>query len=334
MTLDLSLVWAAVIGFAVFMYVMLDGFDLGLGVLFPFAPGDADRDVMMNSVAPVWDGNETWLVLGGVGLLAAFPKAYAALLPALYLPVLLMLIALIFRGVAFEFRFKAHTSRWVWDVAFAGGSLAATFAQGLVLGAFVRGIALEDGRFVGGPWDWLGPFPIFVGLALVVGYALLGACWLILRTEGPLQEWAFDCARVLAIGLLLAIAAVSAWTPLADTSIAARWFSWPNPVVLWPVPVLTAILAWALLSALARRREIMPFVATLGLFALAYLGLGISLFPQIVPPSLSIWEAAAAPNSQAFALVGVGVMIPVVLVYTVYVYWVFRGKMRHGEGYH
>ncbi len=193
--IDLPLLWAAIIVVGVVMYVLLDGFDLGVGILFPFLPTDQDRDLAMNSVAPIWDGNETWLVLGGAGLFAAFPLAYAVILPGTYLPLIIMLLGLIFRGVAFEFRFKAHHRRHLWDKAFHYGSLAATIAQGMVLGAFIQGFEVENRQFAGGMFDWLTPFSLLTGAALISGYALLGATWLIMKTERELQERCYRLAR-------------------------------------------------------------------------------------------------------------------------------------------
>ncbi|MGH8355331.1 MAG: cytochrome d ubiquinol oxidase subunit II [Pseudomonas sp.] len=334
MEIDLPLIWAAIIAFGIFMYVVMDGFDLGIGILFPFIRDQAERDLMMNSVAPIWDGNETWLVLGGAGLFAAFPLAYSVVLTALYLPLTLMLIALIFRGVAFEFRFKAKRTRYLWDAAFIGGSVVATFTQGLVLGAFIDGLPVANRAYAGGPFDWLAPFPLFTGAALLVGYAMLGCGWLILKTEGRLQRQMFQLMLPLACTLLLSIAIVSLWTPLAHAAIARRWFSLPNLLFFFPVPLLVALTLLALVRAVLRRREVQPFVLTLVLIALSYLGLAISLWPNIVPPALSIWEAAAPAKSQAFTLVGVLVMLPIILIYTAHNYYVFRGKIRLGEGYH
>jgi len=334
MSVDLTLIWAGIIAFGVFMYVLMDGFDLGVGILFPFAPDDDSRDLMMNSVAPIWDGNETWLVLGGAGLLAAFPLAYAVLLPALYFPVLLMRVALIFRGVAFEFRFKARTSRHLWDKAFHWGSLLATFAQGVILGGFIGGFQVEGRHFAGGMFDWLKPFAIMTGLGLITGYALLGATWLIMKTEDALQRWAYDRARQLLFAVLAFILLVSLWTPLTDAAIAERWFSWPNIALLSPVPLLTALLAFGLWQSIEQRREVLPFVCTMGLFLLSYSGLAISLWPFVIPRTVTIWEAASAPGSQAFLLVGVALMLPATLAYTAYSYWVFRGKVRREVGYH
>ncbi|PAU65461.1 cytochrome d ubiquinol oxidase subunit II [Pseudomonas sp. PIC25] len=334
MDIDLPLIWTAIIGFGIFMYVVMDGFDLGIGILFPFIPEKDNRDVMMNTVAPIWDGNETWLVLGGAGLFAAFPLAYSVVLTALYMPLILMLVALIFRGVAFEFRFKAKRTRHLWDAAFIGGSVLATFAQGVVLGAFIDGIPVEGRRFAGGPFDWLSPFPLFTGLALIVGYAMLGCGWLIMKTAGDLQQRMFKLMLPLACLLLAAIAIVSLWTPWTHPAIAERWFSLPNLFYFMPVPILVGVTMLALVRAVVRHREVQPFVLTLVLIVLSYLGLAISLWPNIVPPSVSIWEASAPEKSQLFTLAGVVILLPIILSYTVYSYWVFRGKIHVGEGYH
>ncbi|WP_029011144.1 cytochrome d ubiquinol oxidase subunit II [Azospirillum halopraeferens] len=330
----LTLAWVGIVGFSVFMYVLMDGFDLGIGILYPFARSEEDRDVMMNTVAPVWDFNETWLVLGGAGLFAAFPIAYAVVLPAMYLPLLVMLIALVFRGVAFELRFKARSSRHWWNTAFFLGSLLATVAQGVVLGAFIQGIHVEGRDFAGGMFDWLTPFSLFCGAALVAGYALLGATWLIWRTVGPLQDWCYRVARGLMIAVLVLIAAVSLWTPLIDADIAARWFSLPNILLLAPVPLMTAALAFALWRSLDEGREVLPFALSMSLFALSYLGLAVSLWPMLIPPSITVWQAAAPPETQVFLLIGMAFLIPAILLYTAYTYWVFRGKVTGSSGYH
>lgn len=329
----LTLIWTGIVGFAVFMYVLMDGFDLGLGILFPFAPTHADRDVMMNSVAPIWDFNETWLILGAAGLFAAFPLAYAVLLPAFYLPALLMLIALVFRGVAFEFRFKAQTSRYLWDNAFHYGSLFATFAQGIVLGAFVQGVEMEGRNYAGGMLDWLTPFSIMTGIALVCGYALLGATWLVWRSTGALQAWARRMTRWTLIAVVVFVGIVSLWTPLLNEAVKARWFTWPNLLYLSPVPLLTAGMTLWLWRA-SRRREVLPFGLAIGLFTLSYLGLALSLWPNVIPPHVSIWQAASPPETQVFLLVGMAFLIPTILVYTFYSYWVFRGKVTADTGYH
>lgn len=334
MAIDLPVVWAAIIAFGVFMYVFMDGFDLGIGILFPFAPGSDERDRIMNTVAPVWDANETWLVLGGAGLLAAFPLAYSILLTAFYLPLTLMLIALIFRGVAFEFRFKADSSRHWWGAAFHAGSVLAAFCQGVVLGSFIEGVAVIGRSYAGGPFDWLTPFSLATGLGLVAGYAFLGCGWIILKTDGYLQDWAFHVARPLMLLVLVFVAIVSLWTPFLRDSIADRWFSWPNIMYLSPVPVLTGLLAWLLHRAVLQRRDRRPFVMAVALFLLSYAGLAISLWPNVIPPEISIWEASAAPESQRFLLVGTLFVVPVILVYTAYSYYVFRGKVGlHQKGY-
>jgi cytochrome d ubiquinol oxidase subunit II len=330
----LPVVWAALIGTAVAFYVILDGFDLGIGILFPFEPDEKRRDLMMNSVAPFWDGNETWLILGGGGLFVAFPLAYALILSGLYLPVIIMLLGLVFRGVAFEFRWPAKPKHMLWDNAFAAGSIIATFMQGVVLGGFLQGIHVENKAFAGGPLDWFAPFPLFTGLALVAGYALLASTWLIMKTEGPLAETARGWAKWLLPVVLILMAVISLWTPLAFERIADRWFTWPNLLYLSPVPLVTLFVAVNCWYALVAGRDTMPFVSAVGLFLMGYLGLVISNAPYLVPPSVTVWEAAAVPESQIFTLIGVLVMLPIILGYTAFVYWTFRGKVREGEGYH
>lgn len=330
----IPLIWGLLIGAAVAFYVVLDGFDLGVGILFPFARREKDRDTMMSSVAPFWDGNETWLVLGGAGLFVAFPRAYAIIMPALYLPVIVMLLALIFRGVSFEFRGPAKPRHGFWNFAFAAGSIIAAFSQGVILGGLLQGIRVENGEFAGGPFDWATPFGLMCGVGLVAGYALLGATWLIAKTEGGLAETSRRQAEILLYVVLAFIAAVSLWTPLEFERIAERWFSVPNIYYLLPVPLVTAALAYLAWRGLRRREELTPFLASIGLFLLCYLGLAISTFPYLVPPTISFWDAAAAPESQIFSLIGVLVMLPIILGYVVFVYWTFRGKVRTGEGYH
>jgi cytochrome d ubiquinol oxidase subunit II len=336
MSIDLTLIWALLIATAVLLYVVMDGFDLGVGILFPAEAARAERDVMVNSVAPVWDGNETWLVLGGGGLFAVFPLAYATIFPALYMPLILMLLALVFRGVAFEMRFRARTSAgeiW-WDRAFSWGSFAAAFLQGVCLGAIVQGIRVEGRAYAGGWWDWLTPFSVLTGVALVVGYGLLGACWLIWKTDGALQARCRNYARVLGFATLGFIAVISLMMVIQSAAFRERWLTLPNMLYAAPVPILLALLAWRFQRALARGEDGMPFLCALGFFLLSYAGLGISMWPMIVPPSVTIWQAATHPSSQLFLLVGAAVLVPVILVYTGYVYWIFRGKVRHGEGYH
>jgi cytochrome d ubiquinol oxidase subunit II len=328
----LTLAFAGVIVLAIVMYVLMDGFDLGIGILFPAAADEDQRDMMMNTVAPVWDGNETWLVLGGSVLFGAFPLAYAILLPALYLPITVMLIALIFRGVAFEFRHRSVEGRVFWGRAFQVGSTVATFAQGVVLGAFIQGFPVEDRAFAGGPFHWLTPFSLTTGVALVAGYALLGATWLAMKTEGSLRERAFGWAERALVLVLVFVAIVSIWTPLLDPEIAQRWFSWPNLLYLSPVPLLTGLVTVTLFLCLRRNYDTLPFLLAMTLFLLSFLGLAISLWPAVVPPSITLADAAAAESSQVFLFTGVAVLLPLVLTYTVYVYWVFRGKVR--DGYH
>ncbi|NLS06134.1 cytochrome d ubiquinol oxidase subunit II [Rhizobium sp. P32RR-XVIII] len=335
MGIDLPLIWAIIIGFGLMMYVIMDGFDLGIGILFPFVTSREDRDTMVNTVAPVWDGNETWLVLGGAALLAAFPLAYSVILSALYLPLVLMLAGLIWRGVAFEFRFKADEAhKPFWDKAFAWGSYIATFSQGVSLGAFINGFEVTNGAYSGGLLDWLTPFSLFTGVGLLVAYALLGSTWLVMKTEGPLQQRMKDLARPVTLGLLAVVIVVSVWTPLAHAPVADRWFSLPNMIFFAPVPVLVLLATLATLRTLQRDAHAAPFLLALVMLFLGYSGLGISLWPNIIPPSISIWDAAAPPQSMGFTLVGALFIIPFILAYTAWSYYVFRGKVRPGEGYH
>ncbi|MGE0222543.1 MAG: cytochrome d ubiquinol oxidase subunit II [Acetobacteraceae bacterium] len=335
LTVDFVPIWTLILGVGVFLYVLLDGFDLGVGILYPFEHDSESRNLMINSIAPIWDGNETWLILGTVGLFAAFPVAFAIIIPAVYFPILIMLLALIFRGVAFEFRFRDQPHRSFWDHGFAFGSILATFAQGIVLGAFIQGFETDGHTFTGSSLDCFTPFSIATGVCLVFGYALLGAGWLVLKTEHGLQQRARRWGRVALIGVAIAVLVVSLWTPIADPSIRARWFGWPNTILLAPVPVITALIAWATWRSLGRPdAHAGPFVGAMGLFAMSYLGLGISLWPMIVPGQFTLWEAAAAPSTQAFLLVGTLVLLPIVLTYTGWSYWVFRGKVRGDIGYH
>jgi cytochrome bd ubiquinol oxidase subunit II len=330
----LPLVSAAFIALAVAMYVVLDGFDLGVGILFPYFPSETERDQLMNSVAPFWDGNETWLVLGGTLLFVAFPIAYAVILPALYVPVIVMLLALVFRGVAFEFRWIAKPRHDRWDLAFAAGSTVAAFCQGLILGGLLEGIRVTGSRFSGGAFDWLTPFSIMCGCALTCGYAAIGACWLVMKTAGDAEQRARRHARPLLVLLLLFIVLVSVWSPLEFARVAHRWFSWPNLLYLSPVPLLTALLALSCWRGLAGRHPQIAFYSAVGLFLIAFAGLMISTLPYLVPPNLTLWQAAASPGTQVFILSGMAVMVPVILGYTVFVYRTFRGKVRPGEGYH
>ena len=331
---ELSFIWAGIIAFAVLVYVILDGFDLGIGILFPFAQSDKDRDVMMNSVAPVWDGNETWLVLGGGGLFAVFPLAYAIVMPALYMPITLMLLALVFRGVSFEYRWRTNRWKGVWDMAFFGGSLVAAFSQGIALGALVQGIEVTGRVYSGGWFDWLTPFSVLTGVAVVVGYALLGATWLVLKTEGDLQVQMRGYAWWLGAATLGLIGIVSIFTPFQDPIYFARWFNLPGSLWSMIVPILMIALTWSFFTGLNDQSELRPFVSALGFFVVSFIGIGISFYPMMVPPSVTIWQAAAPDSSLAFALVGAIILIPIILAYTAYAYWVFRGKIDPAEGYH
>jgi cytochrome d ubiquinol oxidase subunit II len=332
----LPVVWAAILAFAVFAYIVLDGFDLGTGILFLLERDRHDRDVMVNTIAPVWDGNETWLVLGGGGLFAAFPLAYAVILPAMYPLLISMLLALILRGVAFEFRFHAtHRGRFWWDVAFCGGSLVAALCQGLILGGLIHGIHVVDNRFVGSSWDWFNGFSVLCGVAVVVGYTLLGACWLIWRTSGALRKRSRRYAMRLAVALLALIVGVSLWTPFLHPQFMARWFGWPGIVLTSPVPLLVAVVALVFWRTMRRRgQDVVPLLCAEAWFLLCYIGLGISFYPLIVPPAITIWQAASPVGSQAFLLVGAIVMLPIILAYMAYAYWTFRGKVTPGAQYH
>jgi len=330
--IDLTLIWAVIIAFGIIMYVLMDGFDLGVGILFPFAPDEHSRDIMMNSVAPVWDGNETWLILGGAGLLAAFPLVYSVFLPALYLGVFLMLAGLIFRGVAFEFRFKAIRSKRPWNWAFAGGSTLAAFAQGAVGGAYVQGFKTEGLVFTGGPLDWLTPFTVMAGLGLLAGYALLGTTWLIMKSDGETQAWAYRLTPPLLVAVLVVFGIISIWTPLVDDFVRERWFD--NIGVIWILPLLALLSAGLLWRSVRQRQEGMPFIATMAIFVFTYLGLLVSKWPYMVPPDHTLWDAASSPDSQLFLLLGVLFVIPIILAYTAWTYWIFRGKVRANAGYH
>ena len=329
----LTNVWAAILAFAVFMYVVMDGFDLGIGILFPVFGVGRERDTAMNSIAPVWDGNETWLVLGGGGLLAAFPLAYSIVLSALYTPLIAMLLALVFRGVAFEFRWRDPAHRAAWDFAFTAGSFVAAFAQGVTLGALLQGIHVTGRAYGGGWWDWLTPFSLLTGASVVTGYSLLGACWLNWKTDGETQQHARRLMRILAPSTLIALLAVSLATPFLGPQYFDRWFAMPRVLFTAQVPLVIAILTWRFVRALRRNYELSPFVLTLAVFGLSFVGLGISFYPYLIPNAITLAEAAAPESSQAFMLVGASVLVPVILAYTAWSYWVFRGKVAH-DGYH
>jgi len=331
--MDLTIIWAIIIGVAVAMYVFMDGFDLGIGILFPSFKVGNERNQAMNAIAPVWDGNETWLVMGGGGLLAAFPLAYAILLPALYAPLIAMLLGLVFRGVAFEFRWRDPAHRKFWDAGFCLGSLVATLAQGITLGALLQGIEVQGRAYAGGWFDWLTPFSLFTGLSLIVAYALLGATWLMWKTDGDLHAQARKLATWLFPAFLVFVGAVSIWTPYLEQHYYVRWFEWPGILVTGIMPFAfggVALIGW---EGVRRGRDFTAFLCTIGLFALTLVGLGISIWPDVIPGRVTIWEAATAHNSQVFMLVGAVVLIPIILAYTAWSYWVFRGKVGE-EGYH
>ncbi len=331
--IDLTIIWAFIIAFAVFMYVVMDGFDLGIGILFPALQPGAERDKAMNSVAPVWDGNETWLVLGGGGLLAAFPLAYSIILPAIYPPIIAMLLGLVFRGVAFEARWRDPKHMSFWDFTFTSGSIIAAFSQGVTLGALLQGVQVSGRAYAGGWLDWLSPYSILTGLGVTIGYALLGATWLIYKTDGPVQDHSYRLAAKLAPATIVSLAAVSIYTPFLENEYWDRWFTMPNILFSAQVPLITGIIIFALYRALKKRHELAPFLLTLGLFLLGMIGLGISMFPYVVPDTITIWDAAAGESSLIFMLIGTIITVPFILGYTAWAYWVFRGKVSD-EGYH
>jgi cytochrome d ubiquinol oxidase subunit II len=334
LTPDLVPLWTLLLALGILLYVLLDGFDLGVGILYGFAPDAESRTLVMNSIAPVWDGNETWLVLAGLALMAAFPLAFAILLPALYFPIIIMLLALVFRGVAFEFRYKDAAHRTFWDHAFCYGSAVATFAQGIVVGAYIQGFKIDGRQFVGSSFDCFSLFSLFTGVALLFGYGLLGAGWLILKTEGTLQDWARHVGRRCLVGVAIALVVVSLWTPATDAAIARRWFSWSDLPLLAPIPVIAALLVmWEWRSLGKRSSEVAPFVTAVGIFVLTYAGIAISLWPLIVPHRYSLWEAASSTSTQVFLLVGTVFLLPIIFMYTAWSYWVFRGKVRAEIGY-
>jgi cytochrome d ubiquinol oxidase subunit II len=331
--IDFTVIWAGIIAIAIIAYVVMDGFDLGIGILFQSFKVGPDRDTAMNSIAPVWDGNETWLVMGGGGLLAAFPLAYAIILPALYAPLTAMLLGLVLRGVAFEFRWRDAAHRKTWDVAFTLGSTVATLAQGITLGALLQGIRIEGRAYAGGWWDWLTPFSVLTGVGLAVGYSLLGACWLNWKAEGALQQQAAALARRLGMLLLVVITLVSLMSLGLEPEYYTRWLAYPGVLATAQVPLATLIVTVMFYRSLSKRQDAAPFFWALGLFGLSLVGLAISIWPYVIPARLTIWEAAAPVRSQVFMLIGAGIMLPVILAYTGWAYWVFRGKVGH-EGYH
>ncbi|MBV35621.1 MAG: cytochrome d ubiquinol oxidase subunit II [Rickettsiales bacterium] len=331
---DYALIWAGLIAFAVLAYIILDGFDLGIGIMSPFIKKKEDRETAMNTIAPIWDGNETWLVLGGGGLFAVFPLAYSIILPALYMPIILMLLGLIFRGVAFEFHWRAKKSQHLWDKGFAIGSLVAALCQGIALGALVQGIAVDGRDYAGGWWDWLTPFSLTTGIALAVGYVLLGATWLNMKTTGSLQKQSLSIAKIAGLATFGFIGLISLWMVFIEQQYLHRWFDTPNIYYLSVIPILVLIVGISLFLALKKKREVSPFFLSISLFLLSYIGLAVSFFPNLVPPSISLWQAAAPDSSLKFLLVGAAFLLPIILAYTTYAYWVFRGKVKEGEAYH
>jgi cytochrome d ubiquinol oxidase subunit II len=332
--MDVTTIWAAIIALGLFMYVALDGFDLGIGMIFPFFPDDGERDLMIATIAPVWDGNETWLVLGGAALFAVFPEVYSIVLSALYLPIVTMLVCLIFRGVSFEIREKAIRTKNIWNLAFIAGSGGASFFQGVILGAYLQGIPVTNGVFAGPSFFWLTPFSLLTGFGLMATYALLGACWLVMKTEGDLQHRLHEVVRPLTFVLLGFMVVVSIWTPLTDAKIAARWFDSGLLHRLLPVPFLVVITALFMLRALRRRHDNTPFLLALLLILLGYIGLLVSIWPYAIPYAITLQDAAAPRASQLFTLVGAVIILPVILVYTTLGYHVFRGKSAPGAKYH
>jgi cytochrome d ubiquinol oxidase subunit II len=325
--LYLANIWFFIIGLVLVLYVVLDGFDLGVGILSLFEGREQRRGMMMASLGSVWDANETWLVLLGGALFGAFPVVYGVVLHALYVPILLMIFGLIFRGIAFEFREHASRKLW-WNAAFGGGSLVAAASQGLVLGALLEGIEVRGGQFAGGVWDWLSPFSLLIVLGVVAGYTLLGAAYLVLKTEGDLQRRAAQRARIAAWLTVLAGAGVTVWTPLLYDYIAQKWFSPPTLYYLTPLPLFAAFAFFMLLRALRRGYEHTPFLWSLAIFVTSFIGLALSLYPYIVPPYLTVTDAAASGKTLVFMLAGIGMLIPIMLVYNGYQYLVFRGKVR------
>lgn len=334
--MDIVLLWAGILAFAILIYALLDGFDLGVGILFPLYRDDQSKKLIVHTIAPVWDGNETWLILGGGGLFAAFPLAYATVLPALYAPVIAMLLALVLRGVSMEFREKTVRGRTFWSWGFWLGSLTAAFSQGLMLGAFIQGIDIANRTYVGGWFDWLTPFSILCGFAIAAGYSVLGAGWLVMKTEGPTRTLSHRFLMPLSFVMLTLITIISIWIPFLDARLSERWFSWPSLLYLMPIPILVAFIAFKLLAAIrADDNDAKPFAYTISLFIITYVGFGITTYPYIVPHKITIWEAAAPDSSLLFLLVGTVVLIPIILIYTAHTYWVFRGKVSaDSDGYH
>tara|TARA_Y100000389_G_scaffold191836_1_gene218604 strand:- start:6079 stop:7101 length:1023 start_codon:yes stop_codon:yes gene_type:complete len=326
--IDLPLIWGGLIASVIFLYVLLDGFDLGCGILFPFAPTDSCRSKIMNSIVPFWDGNETWLVLAAGSLFVAFPPAYSIIMSAFYMPIILMLVGLIFRGIAFEFRFKSDSKKQqrIWDISFHFGSLLAALMQGIILGNFIQGVQVENRVFIGEPLDWINGFSIITGISMIFGYALLGSTWLVMKTDKKTQKWARKAAKYVLIYVGFFMAIITVTMPFIDDRIINLWFSMPNLLFLSPIPIISAIIFFTIYFDVNTDNEVRPFILTILLFLLSYLGICISLYPWIVPFKMNLWQASAASTSQSIVLIGVVIFLPIILFYTGYVYYVFRGK--------
>jgi cytochrome bd ubiquinol oxidase subunit II len=323
---DLVIIWAALVGLVMILYVVLDGISLGVGLLFPTARDEAEKDALMASIAPVWDANQTWLVFGGGAIFASFPLLYGVLSSALYIPLVTFLAGLIFRGVAFEFRANARRKEG-WNQAFFWGSLVAVLSQGLTLGGILTGIAVDRGQFAGGALDWLNPFSVMVGVALIPGYVMLGASYLLVKTVGPVQDRAFVQVRGAGLAVLGFMAIVTVWTPIHYPLVMTNWFSAPRLYFVWIFPLFGVFSFFQLLRSLRSRREIAPLVWSISLFLSGYLGLATSLYPYAIPPTVTIWEAASQRETLMFVLWGAVIVLPVVLAYLIYSFAVFRGKV-------
>ena len=330
LTAALPTIWAGLLAFAILVYVILDGYDLGVGVLFATTRDEQFRAEMMDAIAPFWDGNETWLILVGAGLFGAFPMVYAIFLPAFYLPVALLLIGLIFRGVAFEFRYRTVGMRWVWDLGFGVGSTVVAFVQGAAIGTMVQELPVVDGAYAGSGYEWISPFSILCGLGLIIGYSLLGAAWLVLKAEGRLQAWAYRRVAILLAGTVLFVAIAFIYALLTRLHVLNRWLEVPWMLVL---PVIGGVACLGILWGVRRRQEGLLFPLTVVVFLTAYATMAVSFWPYMIPFSVTVADAAAPPASLEFMFWGAGVVVfPVVLIYTIWVYWIFRGKLH--KGYH
>jgi cytochrome d ubiquinol oxidase subunit II len=330
---DLVHLWAGLVAAAMILYIILDGTSLGVGLLFFNTQDEKERNVLMDSISPVWDANQTWLVFGGGAIFATFPLVYGVLSSALYIPLMTFIFGLIFRGVAFEFRANA-SSKKPWNLAFSLGSLVAVLSQGFTLGGILTGIKVSETNFAGGPFDWLNPFSVMVGCALIPGYIMLGSTYLIIKTAGPIQERAYRQASWSTLMVLFFMAVVTIWTPFHYPVVWKFWFSPPRIYFIWVFPLMGLIAAFLLLRSLRnRRREMMPHLYSMGLFLSGYLGLAASLYPYAIPPRITLEEAAAQYETLRFMLWATAVILPVILAYVIYSYSVFRGKVNPGDYY-